>query len=175
MSRLSAQTMAFDDLSTAPDFQSFIAERTENFVGRGWVFDRVDAWLASGSGPRTFLLAGPPGSGKSAIAARLVQLSEGQVAGSWPCLRSGFLVHDHFCQAGLDSTLSPTTFVQSLSEALANRYRAFQEALQAASPRHVTITVNQRADQIAGGQMIGVQLRLQLTGGDARTLFDEAV
>ena len=167
--------MAFDDLSTAPDFQSFIAERTENFVGRGWVFDRVDAWLASGSGPRTFLLAGPPGSGKSAIAARLVQLSEGQVAGSWPCLRSGFLVHDHFCQAGLDSTLSPTTFVQSLSEALANRYRAFQEALQAASPRHVTITVNQRADQIAGGQMIGVQLRLQLTGGDARTLFDEAV
>jgi tRNA uridine 5-carbamoylmethylation protein Kti12 len=43
-------------------------------------FSRIDEWLADPNGSRIFLLTGDPGKGKTAIAARLVQMSKGQVA-----------------------------------------------------------------------------------------------
>lgn len=60
---------------------------------------------------RMFLLTGGPGTGKTAIAARLVQMHLGKVAPSGqPAIAPGDLTYYHFCQAGLDSTLSPVTF-----------------------------------------------------------------
>ena len=110
------------------DFSSLIAERTQHFSGRGWVFERINQWLADPNGGRVFLLAGGPGTGKTAIAARLAQVSEGSAKLPPTCdrLQSGFLTYMHFCQAGLDSTLSPIPFVQALSEALANAFPAFR-------------------------------------------------
>ena len=112
------------------DFSSLIAERTQHFSGRDWVFERINQWLADPNGGRVFLLAGGPGAGKTAIAARLAQVSEGSAKLPPACdrLQGGFLTHMHFCQAGLESTLSPIPFVRALSEALANAFPAFRES-----------------------------------------------
>jgi len=53
-------------------FSSYIAELTENFTGRQWVFDDIDRWLTE-SEERFFILTGEPGVGKSEIACILVE------------------------------------------------------------------------------------------------------
>ena len=60
------------------DFSGYIAERTRDFVGREWVFQAIDDWLGDSGGARVFLLTGEPGCGKTAIAARLVEFSQGE-------------------------------------------------------------------------------------------------
>ena len=168
------------------DFSPYIKGKTENFTGRGWVFQAINDWLsdpdklAGSAGASIFLLTGVAGSGKSAVAARLAQMSDGTVAGvSYPKLKLDWLSYYHFCQAGLDSTLIPMTFVQSLSETLANRFPAFRTALESASSKQniFNVNVSQNIGTIAsGGQAIGVQIQIDIKGvGDARSLFDLAV
>jgi AAA ATPase-like protein len=56
-----------------PQFRSLVDERTRDFIGRGFVFDRIDELLAGaefGSGYVT--VRGEPGIGKTSIAAALV-------------------------------------------------------------------------------------------------------
>src|SRR5258707_1014934 len=101
------------------DFSQLIADRTQQFSGREWVFKAVDQRLRDPKAPRAFLLVGGPGTGKTAIAARLAAASLGSAAlDNVERIKPGFLAYMHFCQFGLDSTLSPMTFVQSLSESL---------------------------------------------------------
>jgi AAA ATPase-like protein len=158
---------------------SFIDERTRHFTGRQWVFDAIDAWLSADVAPRVFLLTGGPGTGKTAIAARIAQMDAGTVVHAVPSLRAGSLAYAHFCQAGVEHTLSPLTFVHALSEALANRYAAFRAALIKAGSRQLTISTVQQIGSVApGGQVIGAQIGqvvIEIKGGDARPVFDAAV
>ncbi|MBI5578752.1 MAG: hypothetical protein HY895_06330 [Deltaproteobacteria bacterium] len=158
------------------DFSSYIAEKTGNFTGRTWVFDAVSKWLQQ-SRHRIFLLTGGPGTGKSAIAARLVQMSQGLATqDAHPGLGAGWLSYYHFCQAGHESSLSPLTFVQSLSEALANHFTAFRTALESIGSRQIVLnTVMDVGTVQAGGQAIGAQIRVEIKSGDARPMFDMAV
>jgi hypothetical protein len=57
-------------------YRNLIAERTRDFTGREWVFAEIDRWLSDPEGARFFILAGEPGIGKSAIAARLAQIRD---------------------------------------------------------------------------------------------------
>lgn len=159
------------------DFLSYITERTRDFSGREWVIGTINNWLDNPNGARIFLLTGGPGTGKTAVAARLVQMNLGQAdSAHYSCLGKDSLAYFHFCQAGTESTLSPLTFVQSLSEALANRYPEFLAALEGAGSRQISVSTEQNVDNVqAGAQVIGVQIRLEIKGGDARPLFDEAV
>jgi hypothetical protein len=161
------------------DFSTLIRERTEHFVGRDWVFRAVNDWLGRPDAPRVFLLSGDPGTGKTAVAARLVQMSAGEVdAGPYPHLADGRITHHHFCQATLESTLSPLTFVQALSEQLANRYPAFQAALERAASHQMIIrpTVNV-TNAMPGSKVTGAatSITIEIKGSDARGMFDEAV
>ncbi|RCJ41134.1 hypothetical protein A6770_36160 [Nostoc minutum NIES-26] len=53
-------------------FQSLIADKTEGFVGREYVFDAIEAFIANN--PKGyFTIIGDPGQGKSAILANYVQ------------------------------------------------------------------------------------------------------
>jgi hypothetical protein len=50
--------MGTSDTASVIDFTSYMSERTRNFIGREWVFQAIQAWLADAHGPRFFLLTG---------------------------------------------------------------------------------------------------------------------
>lgn len=158
---------------------AYLDQRTQHFTGREWVFDAVGRWLTSPFAAPIFLLTGGPGTGKSAIAARLAQMHRGQVAAAHPALAQDSFAYVHFCQTGVEDTLSPVTFVQSLSQALANRYAGFRLALAQGGSRQVVINTVQTFGAVAAGaQVAGVnigQVNVTVRGGDARPLFDDAV
>ena len=63
--------------SEQPNFYSLISDKTEDFAGREWVFNEIDNWLDSDPSTRQryFIITGKAGSGKSTIAARLIEIS----------------------------------------------------------------------------------------------------
>lgn len=149
-----------------------IADRTRDFTGREWLFRRLDAWLEGGR-PPVFLLTGKPGSGKSALAARLVQMSRGDVPAGYSHLGPGSLSFFHFCQALNDPTLNPLRLVEALSQALARRHLRFAEALLRTGERAITIT-QQVAQVERGGTVVGVE-NVHIGSLSARDAFDLAV
>ncbi|MCX7020578.1 MAG: TIR domain-containing protein, partial [Candidatus Sumerlaeota bacterium] len=52
-------------------FEADIAHHMARFTGRGWVFNRIDDWLADPGASPVFWITGKPGVGKTAIACRL--------------------------------------------------------------------------------------------------------
>jgi hypothetical protein len=157
------------------DFSSYIKGRTQYFVGREWVFEKINDWVKTNS--RIFLLVGGPGTGKSAIAARLTQVSNGSAITSAPLLNQGWLAYSHFCQAGSGDTVNPVLFVESLSEALANRYPKFYKALEKTASSQIVL--KQQIGNVAEsasvvGPRVG-EIRIEIKNGDARPLFDQAV
>src|SRR5947209_6859824 len=106
------------------DFTGYIIESTHNFTGREWVFQAINDWLASPNGSRYFFLTGEPGSGKTAIACRLAQISQGAVTPSagLTCLTPHFLSALHFCSARDSRWVNPYVFAESLALQLAGRY-----------------------------------------------------
>ena len=97
-----------------------IARYAAGFTGREWLFRELDAWLADPTG-RAFVIVGGPGTGKSAIAARLSQ-------------RSADAAAVHFCWAGNARTLDPSEFVASIVGALSERVPGYTDALAKRSP-----------------------------------------
>jgi hypothetical protein len=174
----SAHTLPRDTDATT----RLLEARTRDFVGRQWVFDAIDDWLADAQGGSVFLLTGRPGTGKSAVAARLVQMHQGRVAalgraGPLDNLRPGFLAHHHFCQAGVEETLVPLRFVQALAQALANRYPACRHALESAGSQqfHIHSNITTQGQVSAGAHVTGAMVRIEILSGDARPLFDSMV
>ncbi len=141
------------------DFSRYIEERTAQFQGREWVFKELDAWLANPGGSRAFLLTGEPGSGKTAIASRLKQFSDGNdpAPEGLACLKPGFLAAAHFCSARDRLWVNPHTFAESLALQLAGRFPEYAKALaETSGDRQIRIEVTQRVDAVEGGQVAGV-------------------
>ncbi|NIN67148.1 MAG: AAA family ATPase, partial [Anaerolineae bacterium] len=137
---------------TILDFTVYIAERTEYFVGREWVFSAIDRWLADPTASQFFLLTGEPGIGKTAIAARLVQFSQGEVASPVGIvhLKDGFLGAHHFCSARNGGWISPEGFARSMSAQLANRFPDFAEALVSNPRLSIEVQVETNLGKVVG-------------------------
>ena len=159
------------------DYSDLIAERTKDFTGREWVFHKINAWLEHDES-RVFLLTGGPGSGKSALAARLVQISRGEVAAeAWPHLGKGRLTFAHFCQAQNDRTINPLRFIEALSRQLADCHQDFAKALLQINDRQITINATQTIGTAARGAEIKnvVIESLHLGNLSARHAFDQVI
>jgi WD40 repeat protein len=158
-----------------PEVPEALAEGTRGFTGRGWVFEALDRWLSEDR-QRRFLLVGGPGTGKSTLAARLVELGRGEVpADGFPRLGQGALAAAHFCRARVDQTLDPRRVFESLSLQLASRYPGFRDALiaQAKEPG-VEIHISGRAEvEVAEGEVSGIRIgSLDVAGLAAGEVFD---
>ena len=158
------------------DFTSYITERTINFTGREWVFQAINEWLADPDGSRFFLLRGEPGSGKTAISARLSQFAEGTVAppDGLAHLHSDFLSAFHFCSARDSRWINPRVFAESLALQLAKRYPVYAKALaEKSGDRSIRIEVQQ---QIGQGQGVGVMInKLDVSGATPEDAFNRVV
>jgi hypothetical protein len=99
----------------ATNFASQLRTAQGDFVGRDWLFARIDAWL---EGDRScFLIGGATGSGKTAIVAELVRRNP-----------NGRILAYHFCTP-TPMTLEPAAFVRSLAGMLANSVDGYADLL----------------------------------------------
>ncbi len=133
-------------MNTRFDFSGYIQERTQNFTGREWAFDRINTWLSDQNRVRRFLITGAPGSGKTALAARLAQFSEGGATTYYYALAKDFLAFYHFCQYDNPATLEPLRFVEALSETLAARFTEFKLALENVRSQYSNVTLKQTSE-----------------------------
>jgi hypothetical protein len=140
---------------------SLIEERTEGFAGREWVFEQVDNWVGQETGDRFFLLEGEPGSGKTALAARLTQFGRGQAPAPASCshLAPRFLSAVHFCSRQDSALLEPQTFVESIALQLAGRYPAYLQALAELSGESAIRIEQHVGKAAAGASVIGMLVR----------------
>ena len=166
------------DETTFLDFTEYVAERARGFIGRGWLFNDLNVWVADSDGPRVFLIIGEPGSGKSALAAQLVQYASGNTAPSEDCpaLAKGFVHAIHFCQAEDPLTVDPTVFARSLTLQLSERFPALREAVLARSVGPV-FNITQTTGPVAdGGSVTAMQVcTLRIGDLDPRIAFNRLV
>jgi hypothetical protein len=99
------------------DFSAFLNEKRQHFCGREWLFDEIDAWLASSREP-ALLITGDPGTGKSAVVAELVHRNPG-----------GQVLAYHCCQADTKETLQPGRFVRNLAAMIASKLEGYAARL----------------------------------------------
>ena len=129
------------------DFAAYVAERTADFSSRDWVLGELDDWLEDSDGERFFLILGEPGSGKTVLAARVMEIVWGQVAapsGSH-VLGQGAVHAWHFCSARERRWIEPQTFSASLALQLANADERFAISLaEIASDRTIRIDISMK-------------------------------
>ena len=149
----------------------YVDERAGAFVGREWVFAQVRSFLSGP--PGTFLLRGDPGTGKTAVAARLAQASCGRLdtADSPPPVGERAISAGVFCRAGKATVAE---LAQRLSDQLAASVDGFADALRATAEPGITIRdvhVDVHGDVHAGGTVSGVVLPRQ----DGKQAFSTGV
>src|SRR5262249_36572281 len=105
-----------DDLNVL-DQAPYLYDKRAGFVGREWLFDRVNVWLAGARSEPALLITGEPGIGKSAFIAELARRN-----------LDGRVVAYHFCTRENRRTLEPGAFVLNLATMLASRLPSFAQA-----------------------------------------------
>jgi tetratricopeptide (TPR) repeat protein len=148
------------------------------FVGRDWVLSRIGDWLA-GTGTNSLLVTGPPGSGKSAIAAHLVELSARSAEDASPVFAfpRGFVTYHHFCRARDGRSRNPLRFLEGLAAGLAVKTEGFGQYLMKHAAPGITIesSINiERAESNA--QITGVSIGALHVGALLpRLAFDQMI
>lgn len=155
------------------DFSAYIADRTRNFTGREWVFRAIHDWLSDPHGSRYFLLTGEPGSGKTAIAAQLIQISQGESTSSK--LPPGFLSAFHFCSAGRSNWTDPRNFARSIALQLST-IPEYAKALKDIGDKQVNIQVDIEVREAKNTVIQGVVIKnLDLAGLSGQEAFNRVV
>jgi len=149
------------------DLRRYVADHTKDYTDREWIYEDVDAWLGKADGPRIYHLSGKPGSGKTAIAARLAQFAarEAEPPADLEHLGPQFLSAIHFCSTRTPAWTNPFEFTQSIASQLASRYPVYRDALTETQlgegPRQTrNVHVEQTVREVRGGQVVGVVVKV---------------
>ncbi len=162
------------------DFSNYIADRTLNFTGRGWVFEAIQNWLADSNGDRFFLLTSEPGGGKTAIAARLAQFAQGTENCSktkdYSEIYAGFLHAVFFCSARESTWTSPLEFSRTLAMQLAQSIPEFALALKDIEEKTVNINASITVGSAENSTIQAVVVQnLSIQGLSGQDAFDQVV
>ena len=151
--------------------------RSVDFFERSWVLDGLDDRLAE-SDERVVLLTGPPGAGKTAIAARIMQISQGGAPdGGRRHIRAGAVAAAHFCRARDDRTLDPLRWVAAVVSELGRRIPGYAAALVAGAEPGLSIVGHATAETAATDATVAGVLVNQLNLGHLgpRVAFERRV
>jgi WD40 repeat protein len=99
-------------------FDGEINEHLASFTGRDWLFAKIDHWLADPAAEKIFWITGPPGIGKTALAAKLVATRPQVVAA-------------HFCSFGHTQKSDARRGVLSIAYQLSTQLPEYQARLNA--------------------------------------------
>ena len=145
-----------------------VAAELPGFVGREWVFSRLDDWCRSDEAG--VYVVGGPGSGKSWLVAELIRRRG--VAGSGA---AAALAGWHFCRRSSDSTLLPHYVIGGLAERL-SALPGYLDALAEAEPvvaATIQSTITIHGDVGAGAQVTAAQV--MLVDASVERQFDRVV
>lgn len=160
------------------DFNAYLQQASLDFMERPKLASAFNRWLQDASAPRFCWITGGPGSGKTAIAAWLCQVSNGAV--SHPQDQDGlptkFLQAYFFCSARDSAWIDPFSFTDTLAEQLAALPQYASSLVSSGGPSFV-LKINQQVSSVTGGsQVIGISnLSLDLSGLSAEDAFNRAV
>jgi hypothetical protein len=148
-------------------FTDYVVDRTKDYTDREWIYQDIDGWLGKADGPPIYHLNGKPGSGKTAIAARLAQFAarEAEPPAGLEHLAPQFLSAIHFCSTRTPAWTNPFEFTQSIASQLASRYPAYRNALTETQPgegprKTRNVHVEQTVREVRGGQVVGVVVKV---------------
>ena len=111
------------------NFDAEIRPHLHRFIGREWVFERIDTWLASDKRPKVLWLTGRPGFGKTALAA-------------WYCYHRREVAAMHFCRFGHTEKADPRRAVLSIAYQLSSQYPDYQTRLNSLDLAALANTAN---------------------------------
>lgn len=111
------------------NFDAEIRPHLQRFIGREWVFERIDSWLASDDGPKVLWITGRPGFGKTALAA-------------WYCYHRREVAAMHFCRFGHTEKADPRRAVMSIAYQLSSQYPDYQTRLNSLDLAALANTAN---------------------------------
>jgi hypothetical protein len=160
------------------DFNAYIQQASLDFMARPKLASAFNRWLQDTSAPRFCWITGGPGSGKTAIAAWLCQVSNG--AAPHPQdqdgLPSKFLQAYFFCSARDIAWIDPFSFTDTLAEQLAALPQYASSLVSSGGPSFI-LKIDQQVSSVTGGsQVIGIaNLSLDLSGLSAEDAFNRAV
>lgn len=146
--------------------------RLAEFTGRGWVLCHIARWLAGGSSE--LLLTGPPGAGKTTIAAHLVAQAAGNRQAAAGRLPPGWLCAAHFCRQHRADSVIPVQAVSAIAGQLAARVPGYADAVAGSGPG-ATVVVKQRIRQVINSTVTGIGQLVLDSGEPARHAFDRLI
>ena len=127
------------------------------FIGREWVDAAVSCWLQDDSAPRTCLLTGAPGVGKSAYAAHFTHYN-GSVAAAL------------FCSSEMNTFNDPRTVIQTFAYLMACRLPAYRQSLMLHLPED-RAAVERLSEKELFEQLISKPLSLSIDGSHERMVI----
>lgn len=128
-----------------------------SFVGRAWLNDAITNWLQDDTAPRTCLLTGAPGVGKSAYAAHFTHYNDHVAAAL-------------FCSSEMNTFNDPRTVVQTVAYLMACRLTAYRQSLMLHLPED-RAAVQRLSEKELFEQLISKPLSLSVNGNHERMVI----
>lgn len=102
-------------------FDADVRYNLDRFVGRTWVIEEIDRWLADDDARRLFWITGSPGIGKTALSA-------------WLCANRPEVIAFHFCRHDNVQKIDPRRCIMSIAYQLSTQLQIYEDRL-----RHINL------------------------------------
>jgi ABC-type dipeptide/oligopeptide/nickel transport system ATPase component len=138
------------------NFSEFINQQTHDFIGREWIFKSLNNFLKNDN-REIYAIIGEPGSGKTSIASKLSQFSDGldkNKIKECNFIKQGFISAKHFCSAKYPKWTNPISFCESIALQLSQQDDEYNRVLITTPKIQMNITMEEIHAKTATGIII---------------------